>query len=133
MELCGAAVEVLLEAVVVTIVISITININGIILDVIIIVIIVVIVVVVVGARLLKLEIAVLGRIHFIHGRLQILSEVLTLAPMHLIVADDARQELREPIVIVAKNAWWVTVASRKVGDGPTRKHDVGRLKDCAI
>jgi hypothetical protein len=93
-ELCGAAVEVLLEAVVVTIVMSITIIINGIILGVIIIVTIVVIVVVVVGARLLKLEAVVLGRIHFIHGHLQILSEVLTLATMHLIVADDVRKEL---------------------------------------
>jgi len=133
-ELCGAAVEVLLEAVVVpcrsvcfccttldssllrrrprgtkgrprprgsqgtdcctrcvlllppvvvilfVVIVVITIIATGIITAVIFVVIIITIaVVVVVGARLLTLEVVVLGRIHSIHGRLQVLCEVLTI------------------------------------------------------
>ena len=132
-ELCGAAVEVLLEAVVVpcrsvcfccttldssllrrrprgtkgrprprgsqgtdcctrcvlllppvvvilfVVIVVITIIATGIITAVILVVIIITIAVVVVGARLLTLEVVVLGRIHSIHGRLQVLCEVLTI------------------------------------------------------
>ena len=53
-------------------------------------------------------------------------------APIELIRGDITGLEV-DAIVNAANHAWWVTVASRKVGNGPTCKHDVGRLKGCAI